>query len=95
MKKYGSPSARDWEAFVENENFIKIQINDSLNIINSKVRFLGKCREFLLEMKLNSRNISIFLDISDPLFVELHTPDGVSVQYVKGSGKEYYKKLQE
>jgi hypothetical protein len=46
-------------------------------------------------MKLNSRDIHICLAIGNPLFVELHTPNGVSVQYVKGSGKEHYKKLQE
>jgi hypothetical protein len=46
-------------------------------------------------MKLNSRDVHICLAIGNPLFVELHTPKGVSVQYVKGSGKEHYKKLQE
>jgi hypothetical protein len=46
-------------------------------------------------MKLNSHNINICLAIGNPLFVELHTPKGVSVQYVKGSGKDHYKKLQE
>ena len=64
MEKHQTPSANDWEAFVESEKCINIKINESL-------------------------------DITDPLFVELHTPNGVSVQYVKGSGKEHYKKLQE
>jgi hypothetical protein len=44
-------------------------------------------------MKINSRDIHICLAIGNPLFVELHTPKGVSVQYVKGSGKEHYSKL--
>jgi hypothetical protein len=95
MEKGKNPTARDWEAFVENENCIKVRIEESLDITDSKIKFLGKDREFLIELKLNSRDIHICLAIGNPLFVELHTPNGVSVQYVKGSGKEHYKKLQE
>lgn len=95
MEKHQAPSATDWEAFVESEKCINIKINESLDITDSKIKFLGKDREFLLEMKVNSRDIHICLAIGNPLFVELHTPKGVSVQYVKGSGRDLYKKLQE
>jgi hypothetical protein len=95
MENHQTPSVNDWEAFVEDEKCINIKINESLDIADSKIKFLGKDREFLLEMKLNSRDVHICLAIGNPLFVELHTPKGVSVQYVKGSGKEHYKKLQE
>ena len=93
MEKHQSPSLTDWEAFVESEKCINIKIGESLDITDSKIKFLGKDREFLLEMKINSRDIHICLAIGNPLFVELHTPKGVSVQYVKGSGKEHYSKL--
>jgi hypothetical protein len=94
-ENHQAPSVTDWEAFVNNEKSISIKINESLDITDSKIKFLGKNREFLIEMKLNSHNINICLAIGNPLFVELHTPKGVSVQYVKGSGKDHYKKLQE
>lgn len=93
MEKHQTPALTDWEAFVESEKCINIKIGESLDIKDSKIKFLGKDQEFLLEMKINSRNIHICLAIGNPLFVELHTPKGVSVQFVKGSGKEYYKKL--
>lgn len=83
----------NWEAFVDNENCIRININESLNITDSKIKFLGKDQEFLLELKLNSRNITIYLPITNPLFVELHTLQGVSVQYVKGTGKDHFNKI--
>jgi len=46
-------------------------------------------------MKLNSRDLHICLAIGNPIFVELHTSGGVSVQYVKGSGKELYKSFKD
>jgi hypothetical protein len=95
MGNHQTPSVNDWEAFVDTEKCISIKINESLDITDSKIKFLGKDREFLLEMKLNSRDVNICLVTGNPLFVELHTPKGVSVQYVKGSGKEHYKKLRE
>ena len=94
MEKPKIPKSSEWEAFVENDNCIRIKIQDSLDITDGRIKFLGKDREFLVEMKLNSRDIHICLAIGNPLFVELHTQGGVSVQYVKGSGKEHYKKLQ-
>jgi hypothetical protein len=44
-------------------------------------------------MKVNSRDIHICMSIGNPIFIELHTISGVSVKYVKGSGKELYKQI--
>jgi hypothetical protein len=95
MKGNQAPLITEWEAFVDSEKYINIKINESLDITDNKIKFLGKDHEYLLEMKPNSRNIRIFLPIINPLFIELHTPNGVSIQYVKGSGKDHYKKLKE
>ena len=55
-ENHQAPSVTDWEAFVNNEKSISIKINESLDITDSKIKFLGKNREFLIEMKLNSHN---------------------------------------
>jgi hypothetical protein len=91
METHKYPKFQDWEAFVENENCVNVKIDESLDIEGAKIKFLGKNREPLIEMKLNSRDLHICLAIGNPIFVELHTSGGVSVQYVKGSGKELYK----
>ena len=52
-EKHQTPSVTDWEAFVNSEKSISIKINESLDITDSKIKFLGKNREFLIEMKLN------------------------------------------
>jgi hypothetical protein len=91
METHKYPKFQDWEAFVENENCVNVKIDESLEIEGAKIKFLGKNREPLIEMGISSRNIRICLAIGNPIFVELHTSAGVSVQYVKGSGKELYK----
>lgn len=95
METHRCPKFQDWEAFVENENCVCVKINESIDIAGAKIKFLGKNREPLIEMKLNSRDIHICLTVCNPIFVELHTPGGVSVQYVKGSGKELYQSFRD
>jgi len=95
MESHKYPKFQDWEAFVENDNRVNIKIDESLDIEGAKIKFLGKNREPLIEMKISSRDIHICLAIGNPIFVELHTSGGVSVQYVKGSGKELYKSFRD
>ena len=86
-----SPRLGDWEAKAEGEDCVNIKISESLDIEGAKIKFLGKNREPLIEMKVSSRDIHLCLRIGNPTFVEMHTKNGVSVRYVEGSGKEFYK----
>jgi len=88
-----NPEFKDWIAEAENDNCVYIKIEESLDIEGGKVIFRGKDREPLIEMKLSTRDIHICMSIGNPIFVELHTKEGVSVKYVKGSGEELYKEL--
>jgi hypothetical protein len=83
----------DWNA-TGKDGCVHVQISEKINIEEGKLRFLGKDREPLIEMKLNSRDIHICMQIGNPIFVELHTKEGVSVRYVTGSGYDLYKKSQ-
>jgi hypothetical protein len=85
------PRLVDWRAISEKKDCVTIEIEESLDIENAKIRFLGKDREPLIEMKVTNRNINICMNIGNPTFVELHTKSGVSVRYIEGSGKEFYK----
>jgi len=82
----------DWRATSDGKDCVDIEISDDVDIEGSKIRFLGKDREPLVEMKVNTRSIHLCLNIGNPTFVELHTKDAVSVRYIEGSGVEYYKK---
>jgi hypothetical protein len=92
-EKHTDPLYNDWDAFTENDNCVSVKIDDSLDIDGSKLIFRGKDREPLIEMKVSSRDIHICMSIGNPIFIELHTVSGVSVKYVKGSGKELYKQI--
>lgn len=84
------PRLGDWKATCDGKDCVNILICESLEIEGAKIKFLGKDREPLLEMKVTSREIYLCLPIGNPTFVELHTKYGVSVRYIEGSGKEFY-----
>jgi hypothetical protein len=86
------PKAEDWNASGK-DGCVHVVISEKINIEGSKLKFLGKDREPLIEMKLNYREVHICMQIGNPLFVELHTKGGVSVRYVTGSGQDFYKKI--
>lgn len=86
-----SPKMNDWKAKSDGDGCVHIQINETLNIEGGKIKFLGKDREPLIEIKISSRNINFCLKIGNPTFVEMHLESGVSIRYIEGSGKEFSK----
>lgn len=87
-----NPKLSDWRATSDGKDCVDIEISEDVEIDGAKIRFLGKNREPLVDMKVNTRTIHLCLNIGNPTFVELHTKGGVSVRYIEGSGVEYYKK---
>jgi len=83
----------DWEVIAVNDNCISIHINKDFSIEGVKLRVLGKDRNFLFEIEPKNREILFCTPTGNPMFVELHTPAGVSVHYVKGSGADFYKTI--
>jgi hypothetical protein len=86
------PTLHDWKVSAISENCISIVIDEDLSIEGLKLKVLGKDRNFLFEVKPSNREIILCTPTGNPMFVELHTPDGISVHYVEGSGSEYYSK---
>lgn len=86
------PLLQDLKAEAINENCVKITIDSDLELDGSNIKILGPERLLMVSFKPTSYVNEICLFTGKPMFVELHTSDGVSVQYVKGSGSEFYKK---
>ena len=89
------PVLQDWTVVAISDYCIKININEDLSLEDVKIRVLGKDRNFLFEEKLKSRELVFCAPAGDPVFVELHTPSGISVHYAKGSGKDFYKNIKD
>ncbi|MCU0406376.1 MAG: hypothetical protein MUE64_05275 [Ignavibacteriaceae bacterium] len=53
---------------------------------------MGPNRNLMLLVKPTSYTLDVCFGTGEPTFVELHTSNGSSVQYVKGSGGDFYKK---
>ena len=81
---------KDWNVSVINDNCIKIDIDPDLSLEGSFIRVLGSERNLLNTINPESFEIEFCAYTGRPMFVELHTPDGVSVKYVEGSGKDFY-----
>lgn len=86
-----TPTLHDWLVQAVNSNCITITINEALSIEGTKLRVLGENRNFLFDVVPTNREIMLCTPTGNPMFIELHTPTGISVHYVKGSGNEYYK----
>ena len=86
-----TPTLHDWSVQAVNSNCITITINEDLSIEGTKLRVLGENRNFLFDVVPTNREIMLCTPTGNPMFIELHTPTGISVHYVKGSGNEYYK----
>jgi hypothetical protein len=87
---HSKPTLFDWKVVAINDNCVSIVIDEDLSLDGVKIKVLGKDRNFLFEQPILNREILFCTPTGDPVFVELHTPSGVSVHYVKGSGKDYY-----
>ena len=84
------PLMMDFEAVVTSKTCILVKIDSDLDITDSKIKILGPARNILVSVSANSYEIEICLPTGDPMFAELVTPHGTSVNYVRGSGENSY-----
>lgn len=84
------PVLKDWKVSALDENCIKINIDPDLDLEGSSIKILGSERNLLTVISPDSYEIQFCTYTGRPMFVELHTPSGVSVKYVQGSGKDFY-----
>ncbi len=55
-----------------------------------KIKVLGSARNLLATIKPTSRELDFCIYTGMPMFMEVVSPDGVSVSFVTGSGKDFY-----
>ena len=91
MDKHDKPTLSDFQAVATSESCIEITISKELDLTGASLKILGENRNFLTEIKNLEYVTQVCTYSGNPMFVELHTPTGVSVQYVTGSGKDFYK----
>jgi len=91
VDKHDKPALSDFRAIATGEYCIEITISNELDLTGASLKILGENRNFLTEIKNLEYVTTVCTYSGNPMFVELHTPTGLSVQYVKGSGKEFYK----
>ena len=84
------PLLQDFKAEAEGKNCIKVTVDPDLNLDGAHLRILGSSRNLLVTIKPVNLVNEICLSTENPMFVELITPSGISVQYVRGSGKDFY-----
>lgn len=85
------PLLQDLEAKAESNNCIKVTINEDLSLEGAIIKVLGPNRSLMLSISNPTYSMDICFGTGEPTFIELHTKNGSSVQYVKGSGDEFYK----
>ena len=85
------PALKDWKVSVINDNCIKISIDPDLPLEEISIKVLGSERNLLDMIKPESFEIEFCSYTGRPMFVELRTSSGVSVRYVEGSGKDFYR----
>jgi len=85
------PALKDWKVSAINDNCIRINIDPDLSLEGSVIKILGSERNLLSLINPESFEIEFCAYTGRPMFVELHTPSGVSVKYVEGSGKDFYR----
>ena len=93
MEKHTKPELNDFRAVATDLSCIKITISEELDLTDASIKILGENRNFLMELK-NLDQVNDFCTYTGkPMFVELHTPAGVAVHYIEGSGKDFYENL--
>lgn len=91
VDKHTKPTTSDFRAVATSESCIEITISEELDLSGASLKILGENRNFLTEIKNPEYFTQLCTYSGNPMFIELHTPTGVSVQYVTGSGKDFYK----
>ncbi len=87
------PCVQDCIAVAQDSNCLHIQISEELDITDLKIKVLGSSRNLLATIKPTSREIDFCIYTGMPMFMEVVSPDGVSVSFVTGSGKDFYNVL--
>jgi hypothetical protein len=72
------------------DNCLEIKINETLTLVDTKLRILGENRNLLIELKNPEYLTAVCIYTGKPMFVELHIGTSISVHYVEGSGKDFY-----
>jgi len=85
------PALQDLQAIATSDECLKITIDNDLSLEGSKLLIKGPERLLIMSMVPTSHVIEVCVYTGKPMFVELETPSGTSVQYVKGSGNDFYK----
>jgi hypothetical protein len=91
VDKHDKPTLGDFRAVATSEYCIEITISEELDLRGASLKILGENRNFLTEIKNPEYITTICTYSGNPMFVELHTPTGLAVHYVTGSGGEFYK----
>jgi len=84
------PLTVDCIAVAQEENCLHIELAEDLDITNLKIKILGENRNLLATIQPTSRTINFCIYTGMPMFIEVVSPDGVNVQFVTGSGKDFY-----
>jgi hypothetical protein len=84
------PAMMDFEAVATSKTCVLVKIDSDLDITDSNLKILGPARNTLVSVSLSSHEIEICLPTGAPMFAELITPYGTSVNYVMGSGSDSY-----
>ncbi len=87
------PLTLDCIAVAQDSNCLHIHISEELDITDLKIKVLGSARNLLATIKPTSRELDFCIYTGMPMFMEVVSPDGVSVSFVTGSGKDFYNVL--
>jgi hypothetical protein len=93
VDKHAKPELSDFRAIATGEYCIEITISEELDLTGASLKILGENRNFLGEIKNIGYEHTFCTYSGNPMFIELHTPTGVAVHYVEGSGKDFYKNI--
>jgi len=93
VNRQPKPKLNDFRAVATDRCCIQITISEELDLTGASIKVLGENRNFLTELT-NLDHITEFCTYTGkPMFIELHTPAGIAVHYVEGSGQAFYKNL--
>lgn len=87
---HSKPKSSDYIAVALNNNCLEIIIDPDLDLTSAAIRILGENRNLLIEFKEPEYKTNVCIYTGKPMFIELHTPSGVAVKYVEGSGGDFY-----
>lgn len=80
--------AEKWRAEAVDTVSVIVHLEDDPK--GHRVRIISAERILLREVELTTRDTLISIETGKPLFAEILSPDGNSMQYVRLSGKTFY-----